>query len=173
VHETTPGIDPAAVALIGRTPLVLRALLVGLPTDVLEKPNPEGWSLRDIVAHLHDVEGVAFTERIGRMLREERPFIGSIDPPARLVAGDYASRSLNKVLDDLEHQRAEHVTWLLVLRHTELARVGEHDTVGEIRVVDIAHQWAAHDMVHLRQVALMLQEYLAPMMGATRDFYDV
>jgi hypothetical protein len=51
--------------------------------------------------------------------------------------------------------------------------VGEQDTVGEIRVVDVAHQWAAHDMAHLRQMALMIQQRLAPMMGRTRGFYDV
>lgn len=166
-------IDPSALALIAGTPAVLRALLAGLPTHIVEAPNDEGWSLKDIVAHLHDVEGVAFVERISRMLHEERPFIASIDPPARLVAGGYASRLLDDLLDDLERQRAEHVAWLASLTAEELRRVGEHDTVGEIRVVDIVHQWAAHDMAHLRQIALMIQQYLAPMMGATRGFYDV
>jgi hypothetical protein len=65
------------------------------------------------------------------------------------------------------------VPWLGQLSPHELARTGEHDQVGEIRVLDIAHQWAAHDMVHLRQIALMLQSHLAPLMGATRGFYDV
>ena len=166
-------VDPAALQLIGRTPLVLRSLLAGLPLALIGRPNAEGWSLKDIVAHLHDVEGVAFIERIGRMLHEERPFIRSIDPPARLTAGGYAARDLDGLLDDLERQRTEHMAWLAQLEPEQLMRAGIHDTVGEIRVVDIAHQWAAHDMAHLRQVALMIQEYFAPMMGATRGFYDV
>ena len=29
------------------------------------------------------------------------------------------------------------------------------------------------DMAHLRQVALMIQQHLAPLMGATRGFYNV
>jgi hypothetical protein len=129
--------------------------------------------LKDIVAHLHDVESVAFVERISRMLGEERPFISSIDPPARLIAGGYAARDLDGLLDDLERQRAEHMAWLADLEPGQLLRAGVHDAVGEIRVVDIAHQWAAHDMAHLRQLALMIQEYFAPLMGATRGFYDV
>jgi len=169
----TIALDPAATALITRTPVVLRMLLSGLPATLLKAPNDEGWSLKDIVAHLHDVEGVAFVERIDRLLREERPLIRSIDPPARLVAGGYAARELGDLLYDLERQRAEHVAWLAALSPAELVRVGEHDTAGEIRVVDIAHQWAAHDMSHLRQVALMIQQYLAPKMGHTRSFYDV
>jgi len=28
-------------------------------------------------------------------------------------------------------------------------------------------------MAHLRQIALMLQQHLAPLMGNTRGFYDV
>jgi DinB superfamily len=166
-------IDPAALVVIERTPSVLRGLLAGLPSELVGRPNDEGWSLRDIVAHLHDVEGVAFVERIERMLHEDRPFIQSIDPPARLVAGGYANRKLDDLLAELERFRADHVSWLRRLSPEQLARGGQHDTVGEIFVVDIAHQWAAHDMDHLRQVSLMIQQYFAPLMGATRAFYDV
>lgn len=168
-----PEIDVAALAIIRGTPRVLRSLLEGLPREVVERPNDEGWSLKDIVAHLHDVESGAMVERIRRMLTEERPFIRSIDPPARLVAGGYAARGLEELLTELTQQRAEHTEWLSRLTPVELGREGEHDEVGLIRVIDIAHQWAAHDMAHLRQMALMIQQYLAPRMGATRGFYDV
>jgi hypothetical protein len=107
------------------------------------------------------------------MLEAERPFIRSIDPPARLAAGDYAARPLDDLLDDLTRQRAAHVAWLASLTGEQLARPGEHEEVGEIFVVDLAHQWAAHDLTHLRQIALMLQTSLAPLMGRTRSFYDV
>jgi hypothetical protein len=166
-------IDAAALDLIGRTPSVLRTLLLGLPRSLVERPNDEGWSLKDIVAHLLDVEDIAFTERIGRILHSDRPLIASIDPPARLSEGGYASRTLEDLLDDLQRQRKDGTAWLASLGPSELGRTGEHDTVGDISVVDIAHQWAAHDMAHLRQMTLMIQQYLAPMMGATRGFYDV
>jgi hypothetical protein len=166
-------IDPAATALIRSTPMVLRALFAGVPAAVLLAPNPEGWSLKDIVAHLHDAESIAFVERISRLLKEERPHIQSIDPPARLIAGGYRERQMAELLDELTEKRVEHAAWLESMSAAQLARAGEHDTVGEIRVTDIAHQWAAHDMAHLRQIALMLQGYLAPMMGNTRGFYDV
>jgi hypothetical protein len=65
------------------------------------------------------------------------------------------------------------VPWLSGLTPQQLARTGQHDQVGEIHPIDIAHQWAAHDMAHLRQIALMIQQHLAPLMGATREFYDV
>ncbi len=166
-------IDPAALELIARTPRVLRELLLGLPPTTLEHTNDEGWCLKDIVAHLVDVEGVAFVERIKRMLDYQRPFIAAIDPPSRLAAGGYASRSLAELLDELERRRSDDIGWLRGLSAEHLVRSGLHQEVGEIFVIDIAHQWAAHDMDHLRQVALMLQQQLAPLMGATRSFYDV
>jgi DinB superfamily len=166
-------IDAAALAVIASTPAALRSLLAKLPIDVLEQPNDEGWSLKDIVAHLVDVEDAALAGRIGRMLDEERPFIQSIDPPARLIAGGYAARGLTDLLAELQERRVANVAWLEGLTEKQLQRVGEHDEVGEIRVIDIAHQWAAHDMSHLRQIAHMIQAHMAPRMGATRGFYDV
>jgi DinB family protein len=166
-------IDPAALELIARTPVVLRALLGGVPSKVVLQPNAEGWSLKDIVAHLHDVESAAFVERIRRMLEEDVPFIRSIDPPARLAVGGYAARGLGELLDELAAMRAEHVSWLASLSGEDLRRQGQHDEVGQISVLDIVHQWPAHDLSHLRQAAQMLQQHFAPLMGATRGFYDV
>jgi DinB superfamily len=168
-----PSIDQIALEVIARTPRVLRSLLADLPSDALDAPNAEGWSLKDIVAHLVDVEDGVMVARITRMLDSERPFIESIDPPARLAAGGYASRSLADLLDALSRARADHVPWLTSLTEDQLARSGQHDEAGEICVGDLAHQWAAHDMAHLRQIALMLQTHLAPLMGRTRIFYDV
>ena len=168
-----PSIDQIALDVLERTPLLLRSLLSGLPSFALEAPNPEGWSLKHVVAHLVDVEDGVMVARITRMLKDERPFIRSIDPPARLAAGDYVARPLDHLLDDLTRQRAAHVIWLSGMTSAQLARAGEHEEAGEIYVVDLAHQWAAHDLTHLRQIALMLQTHLAPLMGRTRMFYDV
>ena len=166
-------IDPAALEVIGATPDVLRRLFSGLPAEVLLQPNDEGWSLKDIVAHLHDVEDAAFVGRIQRMLDESSPYIRSIDPPARLIAGGYAARQLEELLDELQSQREAHVAWLRRLGPDELGRTGEHDEVGTISVMDIVHQWPAHDLTHLRQIAQMLHQHFTPRMGATRAFYDV
>lgn len=166
-------IDSTALALIRSTPAVLGALLADVPADVVQAPNPEGWSLKDIVAHLVDAEGIALVERIQSLLNEEQPLIHSIDPPARLVAGGYGARGLEDLLGDLSRQRQEHASWLAGLTENQLQRAGRHDSVGVIKVIDIAHQWAAHDMAHLRQIGHMLQTHLAPMMGNTRGFYDV
>jgi hypothetical protein len=167
----SPTIAPLAPAIISRTPAVVRALLADLDADTLQRPNPEGWSVKDIVAHLHDVESIAFTERIGRMLAEDRPAIASIDPGGRLVAGGYGARDLDELLAELAAMPAEHVFWLQNLTADDLARIGQHERAGAITPAEIAHQWAYHDLAHLRQIMEMLQAGLVAGMGNTRAFY--
>jgi len=166
-----PTIAPLAPEIIAGTPAVLRTLLAHLDADILDRPNPDGWSIKDIVAHLHDVEGIAFTERIGRILSEETPAIASIDPSGRLAAGGYATRDVGELLAELADMRARDIAWFQTLTSDDLVRSGQHDRAGAITPAEIAHQWAYHDLAHLRQIMEMLQAQLVAGMGNTRAFY--
>lgn len=163
-------IDERALAIIAATPAALRALLAGT-NDA--PPAPPDWGAREIIAHLVDAEGIAFVERIERIIGEERPYIRSIDPPARLADGGYLERPLTDLLDVLAEMRAAHIPWLRRLDDVALVRTGDHDHAGPISAADIVHQWAYHDLQHLRQLAEALQAPLVPRMGNTRLFYDV
>jgi DinB superfamily len=168
---TTTEIIPDAIAILRATPAVLRALLAGIPAETRARPNPQGWSIKDVVAHIHDTEGIAFTERIRSILDEDEPAVAAIDPPARLEAGGYAARTLDDLLDDLARLRPQHVAWIATLTPDQLMRTGRHNVAGPISPRDIIHQWAYHDLNHLRQIMEMLQAELAPHMGRTRAFY--
>lgn len=169
--ENPPTVDPAVLTMLQGTPELLRHLLGELPPALLHRPNPEGWSVKDVVAHMHDVEGIAFTVRIRRMVEEDNPSIASIDPSARLTDGGYAAHALDELLAELAVRRAEHLTWLRSLDPAALARTGQHDTAGTLTPSAIVHQWAFHDLAHTRQIMEMLQAPLTPGMGNTRSFY--
>lgn len=149
-------IDPNALPILGRTPAALSLLLDGLSAEGLSRQNPEGWSIKDIVAHLLDTEESAFLVRIRRMLDEDEPLIESIDPAARLAEAGYAPRSLGDLLAELVMVRADHVDWLADLTPAELARSGRHAAVGAITPATLIHQWAYHDLAHLRQILEMI-----------------
>lgn len=166
-------IAPLVPAIIAHTPAVLRVLLADLDFATLQRPNPEGWSIKDIVAHLHDMEGIAFTERIARMLAEDAPLLPSGDAAEHLAAGNYAARGLDELLSELAAMRAEHVVWLLALTPQHLARPAQHHQAGIITVADIVHQWAYHDLAHLHQVLELLQAQLVGRMGNTHMFYTL
>jgi hypothetical protein len=166
-------IEPTAVAVLRATPGLLRDLLARVPPMAATLTTDGDWSARDTLAHLVDTEAGVLGERVRRIVGEQRPSIRSIDAPARLVAGGYAARSVASLLEEFSVLRARHLPWLGRLDDAELSRVGDHDEAGEITASDVIHQWAYHDLMHLKQVASALQASLIGRMGNTRKFYDV
>ena len=184
----------AALTIIGRTPAVLRGLVDG-PEGPLKRPDGTdaevletgpgstevtSWGPRQVTEHLLDVEGIGFMDRVRRLVDSgptgtesgERPFIRSIDPPARLVVGGYAARTLEDLLDEFERRRAGDVAMLRSLPEGALANEGEHERAGVFTVRDLIHYWACHDLLHLRQIVRALQDGLAPFTGNLVSFFE-
>jgi hypothetical protein len=148
-------------------------MLASLPGPALTAPLDDGWSVRDALAHILDVEEVIATDRIARIVAEDQPFIRSIDPLARMEQRGLRSRTVASLLDELVARRPTDVATLTALTALQLARPGIHDEAGEISVNDLIHQWAYHDLMHTKQIASMLQSPLVGSMGNTRKFYDL
>ena len=163
-------IDDSVFSILETTPGLLRLLFGSLPAGNVEAAVDDGWSPKHALAHVLDTEEV-IAGRIRRIVEEESPFIRSIDPQARLRDGDYLARDVESLLSELERRRTEDVAWLRTLTAAQLARMGDHDEAGEVSAADHAHQWAYHDLMHLKQIATMLQGGLWRGMGNTRLFY--
>src|SRR5215216_4534193 len=166
-------IHPAAIAILRSTPATLRSLVAGVPDGVLLAPVDDGWSVRDVIAHLVDTNSGVIVARMRRIVEEDHPYIRSIDAPARLEAGGYRTRSVASLLDELARKRDEEVAWVLAQRLDALERTGEHDEAGEISALDQVYQWAWHDLDHLKQALEMLKHPMPPHIGNTRKFYDI
>jgi hypothetical protein len=166
-------IDPSALAILASTPAALRALLAPMHDAALLAPVDDGWCVRDALAHILDVEEVIYIDRIARILAEDRPFIRSIDPLARMEERGLRAHPISVLLDELDARRPTDIAALAALTPSQLDRTGDHDEAGEITVNDLIHQWAYHDLMHTKQIASMLQSPLAARMGNTRKFYDL
>ena len=160
------------IALLAATPALVRSCFSGLSDDSLMSSEPDVWGARQVLEHLIDAETIAFRERIGRILEEDRPLIRSIDPPARLEQGGYAARSLEELLAQFEALRAESTTWLRSIDEGDFGREGEHEDAGTIRVGELIHYWAAHDLTHLSQMTTALRETLLPYVGNMHRFLE-
>ena len=163
-------VNPTVFAVLEATPPVLRALFAKLPDATGTEPLDDGWSARHVLAHVLDTEEV-IVGRMRRIVEEDRPFIASIDPLARLQAAGYLERNVDSLLHDFETRRAEGIAWLRSATDAQLARLGEHDEAGEISAADHAHQWAYHDLMHLKQLASIVEAVVERGMGNTRRFY--
>lgn len=118
------------------------------------------------------MEGIAFRDRIGIIVREDNPFIRSIDPPARLQEGGYAAEPLEGLLDRFDALRSESVAWLRSMSEADLDRTGTHDTAGTIGAGELVHYWASHDLLHLKQLFQALQDRMLPHIGNMHVFLE-
>jgi hypothetical protein len=164
---------PNTLRILASTPSVIAALVEGCDDAALSVPVDEGWSVQHVIAHIVDVERVIFEDRIGRMLTGDRPFIKSIDPIGRMRHRGLLERGVGALLEELAARRRDEVAALGRLFPEQLARSGVHDEAGEITVSGLIHQWAYHDLMHLKQAASILQAPLVDGMGNTRKFYDL
>ena len=77
-----------------------------------------------------------------------------------------------KSLSSLASQRRANVHWLRTLLPAQVRRVGVHQQIGEVSARDFIHEWAFHDIGHLRQIMDVKRYALFPQMGNTRKFYQ-
>jgi DinB superfamily len=165
-------IDATVLDVLDATPRMLRTLCGSASEAALSTPLDKDWSPKHIVAHILDVEDIAFMQRIRRIVEEERPFIRSIRPTERIDEAGYMERPLVDLLDELQRRRREDIAWIRSIEPSRLDRIGEHDEAGEITASNIVHYWATHDLTHLHQLALMLRTSLAPRVGNMSRFFE-
>ncbi len=72
-------LTPGTIDTLARTPAVLETLLIGLPDATLTTPDTEGWSARDVIAHLRIINRLGLRERLELMLREPDPLLPDVN----------------------------------------------------------------------------------------------
>lgn len=149
----TPGLDDI-VALLERTPRVLRELLGDLPEGWLsETDTVGGWTARDVVGHLISAELDDWIPRAEIILRDgtSRPF----DPFDRFAHTDRdRGVAVATLVERFTGLRARNLTRLHELVHddADLERRGRHPELGEVTLRQLLATWAVHDLDHVAQV---------------------
>lgn len=143
------------------TPATLRALVRGLPDEVIRAGSAqpgtigsaeEEWSIVEVVCHLRDAEERVI-ERIHRMRDENRPLLAAYDQAQLAREANYRHQSLIRALGAFERLRREQIALLEGLDDAGWQRVGLHEETGEITIEQLAAHTAAHDAMHLGQIA--------------------
>jgi hypothetical protein len=141
------------IAVLVRTPAVLRALLVGLPETWTDTPDTaDGWRPRDVVGHLITAEETDWMVRTRRILEE-----GTSVPFDRFGRFAMLERDAGIPLDDLVERFAElRSANLAVLKSlvvdADLDRRGLHPSLGEVTLRELLATWAVHDLDHTGQI---------------------
>lgn len=162
-----------SIDLLEATPAILRGLIAELDhDDLVWKPAPGRFSVGEVVAHLSHSEGYCYRARLDRILSENNPTIEPDDAQDHLEL--YANADPKDAFDHFEKQRETNVEFLRALSMADGDRVALHSKVGPITLLQMLHEWALHDLGHIRQVAELVRarKYLAGA-GPLASFYHL
>lgn len=140
-------------ALLTRTPVVLRTMLVGLPEVWTDTPDVEGgWRPRDVVGHLITAEQTDWMNRTRRILDH-----GTSLAFDRFERFSMLERDRGVPLDDLLERfaalRSANLAALAELvTDADLDRRGLHPALGEVTLRELLATWCVHDLDHIAQI---------------------
>lgn len=135
------------------------------------KPPGGAWSILEIVCHLADEEVEDFRTRVRLTLKEPGTPWPPIDPEGWAVARRYNEQDLDAQIARFAREREASVRWLRgeIAAGADWARECVHPRMGPIAAGTLLVSWAAHDALHMRQIAKRLYE-LAELEGAADGF---
>jgi hypothetical protein len=138
----------------------INALVERLPEDQARwKPDPETWSIQEVIAHLLDEEREDFRVRLDIILHSPDRDWPPIDPEGWVVERGYNQGDLAEAINDFLIEREKSLSWLGGLENPDWQAVYEA-RFGKIRAGDMLAAWAGHDLLHLRQLVELHWAYL-------------
>ncbi len=156
------------------TPAKLRREIETLsPREMKTRPAPDKWSVQIVLGHLDDLETFAMRGRVEAMVTQDHPLLKSFDQNARAVELHYDRKDPWKSLASFTQKRRQNLRWLRTLKPAQLKRTGLHERVGEVSVSEFIHEWAFHDLGHLKQILEIKRYGFYPLMGNMRKFYQL
>ena len=163
------------VAVLERTPSVLRALLHGLPSAwTASNEGPDTWSPYDVVGHLIHGERCDWITRAGIILRQgpDRRF-QPFDRTA--MFHESQGKTLEQLLDEFAEVRHANLVTLRgwKLGERELALEGMHPKFGAVTLRQLLATWVAHDLGHLAQTSRVLAKQYREAVGPWRAYLPV
>lgn len=166
---------PHGIAVLERTPAVLRALLAGLPPAwTAANEGPDTWSPFDVVGHLIDGEEVDWMGRARTILAQgpQRRF-APFDRFRHITRNQ--GRQLAELLDEFAALRQRNLAELraLDLDAARLQLTGEHPEFGPVTLEQLLATWVAHDLGHLAQIARVMARQYREAVGPWQAYLPV
>jgi hypothetical protein len=163
------------IAVLERTPRVLRATLAGLgPAWIDATEGGESWSPYVIVGHLIHAERADWVPRAEIILAQgaDRRF-APFDRFAQFRESQ--GKTLDELLDEFTRLRADNLATLAGWRLTEhqLALEGVHPEFGAVTLRQLLATWVAHDLGHVAQTARVMAKQYREAVGPWRAYLPI
>ncbi|HEX9189628.1 MAG TPA: DinB family protein [Vicinamibacteria bacterium] len=171
--EMDPSVSDV-LAVLERTPAVLRSLLTDLPAGWLGRHEGEDtFGLQDILGHLIHGEKTDWVPRI-RVILESGPGRAFV-PFDRRGFGAPEGTPVERLLDEFEGLRGANLAVVrgLSLSPEQLALRGLHPELGGVTLGQLLATWAVHDMNHVAQALRVMSARYRAAVGPWKAFLGI
>ena len=137
------------------------------PSLLARRPQPEKWSVQEILSHLADDE-LVLGYRMRRVLEEPGRSIDGFDQARWASVLHYASDEPATTLERFRRMREWNLDLFSRLSAEEWALFGVHAERGRESLRDMALLYAGHDLNHAGQIRAIVEPAArAPKVGAS------
>jgi hypothetical protein len=139
------------------TPTKVEQAIAGLDDPTVRKPEQPGkWSILEVIQHLADSE-LVYGYRIRMIVSHPTPDIQGFDQDLWARELDYGHRNVQNAVGEFRALRESNVRLLKALPPEKIERCGNHSERGRESVARMLKLYAAHDLVHLKQIERIKQ----------------
>ena len=141
-------IEPQLLGNVG----ALFGLLMGIKDHYWSQhPDPEEWSVLQIICHLVESENNVQRPRLEKILREDNPFLAQPPTPPGPRQFHCEGEGMENV-DKFVVARQKTIEFLSTLKPEDWQRPARHSIFGLTNLLEMAHFTAQHDRLHLNQL---------------------
>jgi hypothetical protein len=131
----------------------IAALVQGVSDEQARwKPDPETWSILEVMHHLLDEEREDFRVRLDYTLHRPGEPWPPIDPGGWVSSRRYNEQELEATVEAYLAERQDSLAWLDGLDAPDWETSREAPWGEPIAAGDLFAAWLAHDLLHMRQV---------------------
>lgn len=139
---------------------VFEQLISGIgPEQGSWKPAADKWSILEVINHLYDEEREDFRARLKNTLDDPSKEWDPISPVEWVTERKYSERDLNQSFQNFVTERADSIEWLRSVSGPKWSNSYSHSS-GAISAGDLICSWAAHDLIHIKQITRLHYDYL-------------
>lgn len=124
------------------------------------KPQPDSWSMLQVLAHLVDEEVYDFRARLFSVVENPEKSLPAFDPIKTLASKALIDDDYNELLDNLMDERIKSVALLRSLDQDSWDLAFNHPERGLLSARFFLTNWVAHDYIHIQQINRLAYQYL-------------
>ena len=118
------------------------------------KPDPENWSMLEVLNHLLIEERLDFRSHLGYIFQKSQDLWPEIDPKNWEKEKADDPHSFEQILLDFKSERETSIAWLTALQKPDWEATISFEW-GSLSAGDLMASWLAHDLLHLRQLVAL------------------